>query len=114
MPYPLRFKPLLELELNDVPRPDYAWLVYAVCGCDDGACGWHGWVIDSVFQRSATRHPTGTGDALLSSSFDRCPDCGRSLFRTAASMRFEPSALQEPVHGRAGIDYEVAPMEYEP
>jgi hypothetical protein len=114
MPFPSRFKPLLELTFADLTKPDYLWLTYSVCGCDHDSCGWHGWVLEAIFARSITVQPTGTGDALLPSSGDSCPRCGRPLFRTAASVRFEPSAAQVPVHGEPHEDYDPAPMEYEP
>lgn len=114
MPFPLRFKPLLELTLADLTMPDYLWLTYAVCGCEHESCGWHGWVPEAVFARSATTQPTGTGDALLPSCGEACPSCGKPLFRTAASVRFEPSVSQVPAHGEPHVAYEVGPIEYEP
>ena len=113
MPFPRKFQYLLDLRPADVELPDYAWLVYGVCGVEQDSCGWAGWVIEAVFQRDGRLHPTGTGDKLLSADDGlQCPKCGRDLFRTE-SVRMEPSADQKPPHGYPGIDYEVAPMEYE-
>ena len=39
MPFPKKFKLLLEPDPASVSRPDYAWLCYAVCACDADACG---------------------------------------------------------------------------
>jgi hypothetical protein len=115
MAYPARFRELLELELKDVEGPDYAWLTYAVCGVTTEACGWNGWMLDGIFKKAEKRYPTGTGDKLLLSNSDDqdCPTCGRKLFRTNATVRFEPSAEQAPIHGQPGIDYETVPMGYE-
>jgi len=114
MAYPIKFKDLLELELDDLEKPSYLWLTYAVCGCDSDACGWAGWIIDSVFSESEEHHNTVTGDKIISSAdSSQCPKCGKELFRTAASIRFEPSINQEPIYGEPGVDYEVTPLEYE-
>lgn len=114
MAFPRKFKELLESGLSDVEKPDYAWLTYAVCGCSADACGWAGWVIEAAFRRTEKHFPTGTGDkALQAIGSSACPRCGKELFRTAASIRFEPSEDQTPVHGVPGVDYDVEPMEYE-
>ena len=57
---------------------------------------------------------SGTGDkSLIIDDGQKCPNCGKGLFRTAASIRYTPSEDQTPVHGVPGEDYEVAPLEYE-
>jgi hypothetical protein len=114
MPFPLKFKELIELTLNDVEMPDYVWLTYAVCVMENDACGWQGWIIESAFKITTEDYPTGTGDKLLPTSSDECvcPSCGRGLFRTQASVKFEPSIDQAPVHGIPGIDYKVADIDY--
>jgi len=95
MPFPKKFKQLLEPDPVSLPRPDYAWLCYAVCACDAGACGWTGWVTDGVFRRREAHFPTSTGDeALTRPEPDSCPVCGRRLFRTDVAVRMEPSADQ--------------------
>lgn len=114
MAFPRKFKKLLELELSDVEKPDYVWLTYAVCGGSADACGWAGWAIEAAFSFTSEHYPTGTGDKLLEALDDlTCPRCGKDLFRTAASIRFEPSEDQTPVHGLPGVDYDVVPREYE-
>lgn len=113
MPYPKKFKHLLEPDPASVPRPDYLWLAYAVCATEASACGWDGWIMDGLFRRTSERFRTVTGDQLLNSpDQNKCPQCGRPLFRTDISMRFEPSVDQsQPM--RAGVDYEIGEMEYE-
>jgi hypothetical protein len=111
MPFPKKFKHLLELTLKDVEAPDYGWLVYAVCGCDEGACGWGGWMLEAAFRNSTERHRTCTGDRLLSTApVASCPICGKPLFRTDASIRMVPSTDQtEPLAEHV----DTTPMEYE-
>jgi hypothetical protein len=115
MRFPAKYRNLLELTLKDVETPDYAWLNYAVCGMTEEACGWGGWIIDGIFKKTAEHHATGTGDKALPSRDDEpiCPRCGRTLFRTSASIRMDRSADQTPVHGEPGVDYKVAEMEYD-
>jgi hypothetical protein len=113
MPFPKKFKHLLEPDPASVPRPDYAWLCYAVCACEVDACGWSGWITDGVFRRTEARFPTSTGDeALTVPEPDSCPRCGRPLFRTDVAVRMEPSLDQE-LPLRPGLDYDVDNTEYE-
>jgi hypothetical protein len=39
MPFPRKFKHLLEPDPATVPMPDYVWLAYSACGADALACG---------------------------------------------------------------------------
>jgi hypothetical protein len=114
MPFPRKFQPLLELELPDVDRPDYAWLVYSVCACTPDACGWGGWVLDGAFQKlSPEIRATRRQDKVLPGIYHPgCPRCGKPLFRTGADLRLEPSLDQTPAL-IPGVDYQVVPMEYE-
>ncbi len=114
MGFPRKFKALLETKLNDVESPDYLWLTYAVCAMSTDACGWGGWIVDGAFKKTDEKHPTGTGDKLLNTACEaKCPQCGKDLFRTEASVRYEPSEDQTPVHGLPGVDYDVSPIEYD-
>ncbi|MCW3061864.1 MAG: hypothetical protein JWQ02_3685 [Capsulimonas sp.] len=113
MPFPRKFQSLLEIERGDVAVPDYVWMAYAVCAVTKEGCGWGGWMIEAAFQKSRVRHPTITGDALLPAADEqRCPVCGRETFRTGASVRMVPSEDQN-LPREPGVDYEVAPTEYE-
>ena len=112
MPFPRKFKKILETELKDVESPDYIWLAYAVCALEKQSCGWGGWIIEAAFKKSKEQHATSTGDKLLNVVEQVCPQCGKQLFNTAASIKYEPSKDQtEPLV--EGVDYEVLPMEYE-
>ena len=95
MALPRKFKHLIEIKLQDVEVPDYVWLTYAVCACEPDACGWGGWMIEAAFKKTGTKHPTGTGDKVLSAMMDQvCPRCGKPTFRTGASIRMIPSEDQ--------------------
>jgi len=115
MGFPKKFKHLLESTVDDVDRPDYLWLSFAVCATTAEACGWGGWMIEGAYKNTGKHDPTASGDQLL--SFDnesqRCPRCSHPLFRTEVSLRFTPSQDQTNLTGVAGVDYEVAPMEYD-
>jgi hypothetical protein len=88
MPFPRKFKELLESSPPETP--DYLYLSYAVCACEPGSCGWYGWTLDD----------------------SRCPNCGRQMFRIE-DVRFDRAPKEEPREGWVeGIDYEIAPMEY--
>jgi hypothetical protein len=113
MPFPRKFKSLLELELTDLDKPDYAWITYVVCACSKKACGWGGWILEALYQDAPELRQTTRQDKLLNAPYrDRCPRCRRVLFRTV-SLRFEPSANQVPPWGRPGIDYQAASIQYE-
>lgn len=103
MAFPKKFKHLLELELEDAAQPDQAWLTYAVCACTKDACTWQGWIIESVSRE---------GKQLWADTYQKCPECGRDLFRTGATVKFRPSEDQTPKL-RPGIDYETVPIEYD-
>lgn len=113
MPFPRKFQHLIQTELEDVVLPDYLWLAYAVCACSPDACGWGGWMIEAAFRRTGERHPTATGDLLLSAVDQQvCPRCGRVTYRTGAVLRMEPSPDQmSPVRER--LDYGTRPPEFE-
>lgn len=107
MAFPKKFKHLLELKKEGVELPDYAWLTYSVCACEKDSCGWGGWTIEAVFKKNST------DDQKLSADDDqKCPECGKDLFRTNVSIKFEPSKDQAPKLV-SGVDYESVPIEYE-
>lgn len=113
MPFPRKFKNLLELGLSDVEAPDYVWLTYAVCACTPDACGWGGWIVELAAKIDPEkRHLTASGDKPLEALGPEqvCPACGKPLFRTGASVRLVPSADQTPGprselarHGAPGV-----------
>lgn len=104
MPFPKKFKELLESSAAETP--DFVWIVYAVCGAERESCGWHGWAIEEVVRAGEPYGKTLESDDRL-----RCPNCGRLLFRTDEGLRFD-RAPQQPVHRKPGIDYEVVEPTY--
>jgi hypothetical protein len=113
MAFPAKFRHLIERTTDEVEQPHYAWLAYAVCAATADGCGWEGWMLEAAFRRDGKRHPTSTGDRALGAADEQiCPRCGRETVRTDVALRLEPSVDQSrPL--RAGVDYEVAPTEYE-
>ena len=107
MAFPRKFKERLELRKTDLALPTEAWVVYAVCGCEKDACGWEGWILDSVKKKAGRRC-----ENLPSDDSQRCPACGRLLFRTSASVRLTPSKNQTPAL-IPGVDYRRARVCYE-
>ena len=81
---------------------------------DEGGMRLGGWMIEAAFKRDGQKHPTGTGDRLVSAADEQiCPRCGRETFCTEAALRVEPSLDQSWPGWKPGIDYEVVPLEYE-
>lgn len=112
MRYLKKFKHLLEAELKDVEVPDYVILTYAVCACDEDACGWGGWMIEAAFKETDRKDwPTGTGDKyVMSNNEQRCPTCGRETYRTSAQIVLDsPKPLLDENEGQ----YEIEPIVYE-
>jgi hypothetical protein len=118
MPFPRKFRRLVEIELPDVEAPDYVWVVYAVCAVTPQGCGWGGWMLEGAFKlgdglTTDNRVTTRWGDTILPSMDAQiCPRCGGETFRTGADLRMEPSNNQkrDSVPGR---DYHVLPIEYD-
>ena len=106
MPFPEKFRELLETQPDAVTKPSHVWVTYAVCATEDASCGWGGWMLEAAFAGESSERRT-----LASASEQQCPRCGRETFRTAASFRFDLSADQEPVR-REGVDYVSRPLEY--
>jgi hypothetical protein len=106
-PFPKKFKNKLELTKADLKIPDEAWLVYAVCGCDDDSCGWEGWMIESASQ---TNHDPKKQLNCMNEQV--CPNCNKMLFRTDSQIKMKYSQDQSGLLV-AGKDYDVVPMKYE-
>ena len=114
MAFPRKFKELLETELDDVNVPDYLMLTYAVCGCFSDSCGWAGWIIEGALQKTKERYSTGTGGKLLPADYEqRCPKCGKSTFRTGASIVMEPTPNPSKYKSLLAMEFKSDPMTYE-
>jgi hypothetical protein len=79
MAFPRKFKKRLELKPTDVVLANEVWVTYAVCGCDQDACGWEGWILESAAKKSRKKKQQ------LYVADDNCPQCRKELFRTAPS-----------------------------
>ncbi|MCU7935437.1 MAG: hypothetical protein KZQ99_11225 [Candidatus Thiodiazotropha sp. (ex Dulcina madagascariensis)] len=79
MTFPTKLKHLTNIESGDVVSPDEVWLVYAVCAYEDDACGWGGWILEAAKKK---------GKQLASNTSQKCPACGRTLFRTDTSSLY--------------------------
>ena len=111
--FPLKFKQLIETQRGDIELPDVVWLVYAVCACEHDSCGWTGWLIEALYKKEEKNTAGEAGKRLLSANYEqKCPNCHKQLFRTDISLQLEVSTNQTPIHGIAGVDYEVAKIEY--
>jgi hypothetical protein len=110
MGLPRRFKGMMETTLESVIAPEGAWITFSVCSTRPDACGWQGWILESLFlnrPEGAFRHKQ-----LVIDDRYQCPACGLPLYRTAAKMRFSPAADQTP-DLLEGIDYIALPPKYE-
>ena len=106
MPFPLKFKDLIELTYDEVEKPTSIWINYAVCAYREDSCEWQGWVLDKA---EAIR---GTVEKVLPSDDHLdCPRCGNPLFRTEVNYRFVLSQDQAPKL-IPEVDYEAAPVVY--
>ena len=102
MPFPKKFKKLLETCRGEVEEPKQVWLSYAVCGVVASACGWGGWILENVIGKSGN---------LPAYTEQICPLCGKPLFRTEVATKFQRAANQTP-RLVAGRDYKVIPPKY--
>jgi hypothetical protein len=107
VPFPAKFKGLLELRAGDVEAPRHACLVYAVCGRETHSCGWHGWALAGVWRDRDPSHDDPHPDLLPGAYEARCPRCGRELVNVNAEAWFLAGPTPWP---QASV--ESAPMTY--
>lgn len=108
MAFPRKFKELLQIEQEDVEKPEEAWLTYAVCATEKDSCGWGGWMLEALWKNTSEKP-----QFLNANDEQICPRCGRETYRTGAGYRFTLSPDQTPIGVVAGVDYEDSPIEYE-
>ena len=102
MPYPHKFRTLIETKRGEIAEPVEAWITYAVCVSEPTSCGWGGWILEAA---------RGEQSYLPAKTDQICPNCGKELFRTEVSVKLAPSQNQEPPVQDS--DYESLPIEYE-
>src|SRR5579864_7803091 len=84
MPFPQKFRDLIELREGQLTIPDYVWLSYAVCAVEEDSCGWGGWIIESAWKTIG-----GKREEEVNADTDQCcPSCGKLLFRTEVEKQF--------------------------
>jgi hypothetical protein len=105
MPFPKKFRDLIELTESQVTLPDYVWLSYAVCACKQDSCGWGGWIIESVWKEV----PGGKDMPLQADTEQRCPRCDKQLFRTEIEKQFRLNPDSGP---KITYPYESSPIEF--
>jgi hypothetical protein len=103
MPFPEKFRALIELTEGQVTVPDFVYLSYGVCAAEEDSCGWGGWIIEGATNLLRDKEVTVEADTE-----QRCPVCGKQVFRTEVLKRFRV----EPEWSRGEIDYEVVPITF--
>jgi hypothetical protein len=111
----MRIRKRYQALIEDGPSriPGFAWIVFAVCAVGDDACGWAGWIVDELCAGVPHEDASVSGCELLPADYsEKCPQCGKQLFRTAFERRLEASPDQTPVFregvnfvGSGGIEY---------
>jgi hypothetical protein len=89
MTFPEKFRNLIELREEEVTIPDYVWLAYAVCAVEEDSCGWRGWIMESAW-----KIVDGNPREVEADAEQRCPMCGKLLYRTEVEkcFRLDPNA----------------------
>lgn len=106
MAIPEKFRPLVEAPPS--PLPTRLWLAHAVCVMEEASCGWAGWILDGVVSASAGQE--NAEDVLAADYSQRCPRCGKTLFRTGVDLPFSKSMNEESPFAKS--DYVTKPIEY--
>ena len=106
MPFPEKFRNLIELNEKQVRIPDYVWLSYAVCATEGDSCGWQGWIIESAWQKGVE----GADDADVEADTEQgCPVWGRLVYRTEVEKQFQLNPNAGP---KITYPYETAPITF--
>lgn len=69
-----------------------------------------GWMLEAALIKTGKNEKCSP---LSATDEQVCPRCGRQTFRTGATLKFIPSEDQTHPLGVPGVDYEVAPIEYD-
>ena len=88
MPFPEKFRALIEVREDQVTIPALA-ILRCLRG-RRGACGWGGWIIESAWKTMGE----SSKEAVKADTEQRCPVCGKQVFRTEVEkqFRFNPDA----------------------
>lgn len=105
MAFPGKFRHLMEAAESEATIPDEVWLSFALCTVEEDSCGWTGWIIESAWKNhGADRH------AVVAADNQRCPNCGKVLFRTGLEKQYDLNPSQLP---KLDFSYESLPETFE-
>lgn len=104
MPFPAKFRHLIEAREDQVKVPDYVWLSFAVCAVEEDSCGWGGWMIESAWKAIENAESEVTAD-----TDQRCPNCGKPLFRTEVEKQYVLNSKAGP---KISFEYDTAPIQF--
>lgn len=104
MPFPEKYRTLIELQDDQVTVPDFVWLSYAVCAVEEDSCGWRGWIIESAWKGVGKNRQQVEADTEQC-----CPVCGKRLYRTAVEKQFQLNPTGGP---KLEYPYEEVPVTY--
>jgi hypothetical protein len=82
MPYPKKFRHLIDLDTSAFELPTRAWIEYCVCATETDSCGWQGWTL------SWAEGVAGRGHRLPADDRQRCPRCHRGLYGVGSELAF--------------------------
>jgi hypothetical protein len=75
-----------------------------VCAVGDDACGWAGWIVDEVCAGVPHEDASMSGCELLPADYrEKCPQCGKQLFRTAFERSWRRHVIRPRCFGRGSI-----------
>lgn len=106
MPFPEKYRGLIELREDQVTVPDYVWLAYAVCAVEETSCGWRGWIIESAWKLVGKDLQEVEVEA---DAEQVCPVCGKQPYRTGIEKQFRLNSEAGP---KIGYDYDSAPITF--
>jgi hypothetical protein len=107
MPFPEKFRTLIELEDTQVEVPDYLWLAYSVCAVSEDSCGWQGWTIESA--KKGNENQPGEHEVASVAAEQKCPHCGKPLYRTGIDKRYD---LNRVPPAKFSCEYEIVPPSF--
>jgi hypothetical protein len=106
MPFPEKFRSLIELSEKRLIVPDFLWLSYAVCAVQEDSCGWQGWILESVEKGDME----SKGTQVSADTEQRCPVCNLPLYRTGVEKQF---VLNPNARPKLAFSYDVVPPQFE-
>ena len=89
--------------------PDEVWLSFALCVVEEDSCGWAGWIIESAWKSRGTGGATDRR-AVAAADSQKCPNCGKTSFRTALEKQYMLNPVQPP---KLDYSYDSVPLVFE-